>query len=69
MRKPTPLRNIRRARTLSQQDLAHLVEISQQTLSKIERGSFVPGPDVRARLAAVLGVSESDLFSPRAEVA
>jgi transcriptional regulator with XRE-family HTH domain len=63
MRKTTPLRNIRRARTLSQQDLARLVEISQQTLSKIERGAFVPGADVRARLAAVLGVSESDLFA------
>jgi transcriptional regulator with XRE-family HTH domain len=69
MRKPnaTPLHNLRRARTMSQQDLARLAHISQQSLSKIERGVLRPSRDVRARLAAILGVSEADAFPARSE--
>lgn len=57
----TPLRNLRRARTLNQADLARLVGISQQTLSKYESGRLEPSADVLARLAAILGVSARDL--------
>ena len=62
----TPLENFRRARTLNQGDLARLVKISQQSLSKIERGLLIPSRDLQERLAAVLGVSVADLF-PSAE--
>jgi transcriptional regulator with XRE-family HTH domain len=62
----TPVANFRRARTLSQQDLARLVRISQQSLSKIERGSLRPSRDVQERLAAVLGARISDLFPSEA---
>jgi transcriptional regulator with XRE-family HTH domain len=61
MRKSLPLRNLRRARTLNQQDLARLVGISQQSLSKFEKGTLVPSVDVQARLAAILGASRADL--------
>lgn len=62
MRKTTPLANLRRARALSQQDLARIVGISQQSLSKVERGLLHPSPDVRALLATILGVGERDLW-------
>jgi len=62
MRKDSPLRNLRRARTLNQDDLARLARISQQSLSKIEKGLLVPSADLQARLAAILGVSTEELF-------
>ena len=69
MRKPTtPLRNLRRARTLNQTDLARLVGVSQQTLSKMERGLLTPSPDLRARLAAILGVAAHELEHDREAV-
>lgn len=58
----TPLENFRRARTLSQGDLARIVGIGQQSLSKAERGRLVLSRDVRQRIAAVLGVTEADAF-------
>lgn len=63
MRKLTPLANLRRARTLSQADVSRVLGISQQHLSKIERGLLHPSADIRARLSAILGVSERDLWS------
>jgi transcriptional regulator with XRE-family HTH domain len=62
-RQTTPLKNLRRSRTLNQTELARIVGISQQHLSKIERGLVVPTPDLKARLAAVLGVSVPDVFA------
>jgi len=62
MRKNTPLRTTRRARTLSQSDLARLLEISQQTVAKYESGRLVPPFHVQARIAAILGASASELF-------
>lgn len=62
----TPLFNLRRARTLNQEQLAALVGISQQSLSKMERGLIMPRPDVQERLAAVLGTSAADLFQVEA---
>jgi transcriptional regulator with XRE-family HTH domain len=65
----TPLANLRRTRTMNQADLAMLADISQQTLSKYERGLLVPTPDMQARLAAILGVSVDQLFPAREAVA
>lgn len=59
-----PLRHIRVARTLSQHALARLMGVSQQTLSKWERGLLEPSSDMQIRLAAVLGVSVADAFPP-----
>ena len=60
---------MRRTRTLSQEALAHLVGISQESLSKAERGVMALRPDVQARLAAILGVPPEDIFPAREEVA
>ena len=69
MRKTTPLRNLRRARTLNQQQLAKLLSLSQQTVSKYESGALVPTPDVQARIAAILGVSVHEVFAALEQVA
>lgn len=58
----TPLKNLRRARTLNQAQLADLVEVSQQTISKAERGILHLTPDVQERIAAILGSSREALF-------
>jgi transcriptional regulator with XRE-family HTH domain len=58
----TPLENLRRTRTLSQQQLAKVLGVSQQTFSKYEKGKLMPSPDMQARIAAVLGVARHELF-------
>lgn len=58
----TPLRNLRRARTLNQAQMARLLEVSQQTYSKYESGVLVPLEDMQARIAAILGGSVETLF-------
>jgi transcriptional regulator with XRE-family HTH domain len=62
MRKCSPLTNLRRARTLNQDDLARLLGVSQQTLSKFEKGQLVPSVDMQERIAAILGASRADVF-------
>lgn len=58
----SPLRNLRRARTLNQSDLARLVGVTQETISKAERGSLNLSSDIQERIAAVLGSSRHELF-------
>jgi transcriptional regulator with XRE-family HTH domain len=67
MRKTTPLENLRRARTINQATLARLIGVSQQTLSKFEKGLLVPSPDVQERLAVILGTARGELFPPTEE--
>lgn len=62
MRKRTPLANLRRARTLSQADMARLLHVAQQTYSKYEGGRLVVPADVQARIAALLGVARAEAF-------
>lgn len=62
MRKPLPLRNLRRTRLFNQADFARHIGISQQSVSKIERGVLVPSIDVQDLIAAALGVGRKDLF-------
>lgn len=58
----SPLRNVRRARTLNQTQMATLLGIVQQTYSKYESGILVPAQDVQARIAAILGTSVDALW-------
>jgi transcriptional regulator with XRE-family HTH domain len=58
----SPLANIRRARTLSQADLANLSKLSQQTISKAERGLLPLSKDVQELIATILGVSRQEAF-------
>jgi len=53
---------MRRARTMTQTDLAHVVGVTQETISKAERGRLQLSRDVQARIATVLGTSVDDLF-------
>lgn len=62
MRKSTALRNLRRARTLNQAEMARLIGVAQQTWSKYEKGALVPPVDVQARIAAILGASVDQCF-------
>lgn len=66
-RADSPLRNLRRMRTISQDDLARLAGITQESLSKAERGILRLSPDVQALIATILGVSREEAF-PQTEV-
>lgn len=54
---------------MNQADLARLLGVSQQTLSKYESGAVVPPHDMRVRMAAILGVSVTDIFPQPESVA
>lgn len=58
-----PLARVRKARMLSQQDFSGLLGVSQQTVSKYERGVLVPPRDLQALMAAILGVGVETLFT------
>ncbi len=47
---------------LAQQALAVRARISPGVLTMIERYSYTPGPDMRRRIAEVLGVTDAELF-------
>jgi transcriptional regulator with XRE-family HTH domain len=64
---PSPLRNLRRTRTIKQEDLARMAGITQESLSKAERGLLRLSPDVQGLIATILGVSRADVFPPDAE--
>jgi transcriptional regulator with XRE-family HTH domain len=60
--KESALRKLRRARTLNQEQMAGLLDVSQQTYSKYESGVIVPPPDRQAQIAAILGTSVEALW-------
>lgn len=51
----------RKARGLSQEELAEMAGIGRKYLSRVERGHSEPGLDVMCRLALALGVMLSSL--------
>ena len=55
------LQTLRKARGLSQERLAELIDRSKDAVSKMERGINLPALDTVLRLAEHLGVSLSDL--------
>ena len=56
------LRKLRKARGLSQEELAHRAEIDRTYISALERSVYAAGIDVVDRLARVLGVEAADLL-------
>ena len=56
------LRTLRKARGLSQEDLAQKLHITRQTLSKWENGLSVPDAQLLLRLAEILDVPVSELL-------
>lgn len=58
----TNVRQHRRAKDLTQEGLAELIEVTIETIGKIERGVAAPSFDTVERLAAALGISPPALF-------
>ena len=56
------LRELRQAAGLSQKALAEMVDASQQTVAKWERGLATPNPETVAKLAQVLNTSTDSLL-------
>jgi transcriptional regulator with XRE-family HTH domain len=56
------LRKLRRARHMSQEELAHRAQIDRTYISSLERCVYAAGIDVVDRLARELGVEASDLL-------
>ena len=57
------LRKLRRARGLSQEELAHRAEIDRTYISSLERSVYAAGIDVVERLARALDVEVADLLT------
>lgn len=56
------VREIRRAKGISQEDLAQLAELNRTYISRIERGERNVSIETVARLATALGVELPELF-------
>jgi len=64
------LREMRTGRGWTQQDLAHAVGVTRQTIIAIEKGGYEPSVRLALELAGKLAVSVDDLFwvsSPKGE--
>ena len=60
--KTTPLGTLRRSRAISQEILARLLRVSQQTYSKYESGVLVPPPVLQELAATILAGSRAELW-------
>lgn len=56
------LRKFRRAKGLSQEELAHRAKIDRTYISALERSVYAASIDVVDRLARILGVEAADLL-------
>lgn len=57
------LRELRKARGLSQADLAEALEVSRQTINAVEAAKYDPSLPMAFRLAAFFDVPLEDLFA------
>jgi transcriptional regulator with XRE-family HTH domain len=60
------LRTLRRAKAMSQEELAHGAKIDRTYISALERCVYAASIDVVDRLAGVLGVEAADLLARHA---
>ena len=56
------LRDLRKARGLSQADLAEAIEVSRQTIIAVEADKYDPSLPMAYKLAAFFGVAVEALF-------
>jgi transcriptional regulator with XRE-family HTH domain len=61
MRLGAELRKLRKAKRLTQAQLAEALETNENYVSAIERGACGVGPDVLGRYCEFFGISEEDL--------
>jgi putative transcriptional regulator len=57
------LRELRKARGLSQADLAEAIEVSRQTINAVEAAKYDPSLPMAFRLAAYFDVPLEELFT------
>lgn len=60
----TPIKRARRAKGLSQQQLAAAAEVSQAFISELERGQCRSSPAIAEQIALVLGITETEVLYP-----
>lgn len=58
----THLKEIRKSKSLTQEQVSEIVGIDPVNISKIERGMHFPQPEKIEKFALALGVSVKDLF-------
>lgn len=58
----TPLAIARRAKGLTQEELADLVGVTQPTIARLEAGKKPPSLRLALRISSVLGFSVEELF-------
>lgn len=63
----THVRHHRKARGLTQEELAARVEVSVETIGKIERGAAAPSFETAERISAALKVGTAALFGAPAD--
>lgn len=56
------IRQIRKARLLTQEALSEQIEIDPKSLGRIEKGDYYPALDTLLRLSTALNVSVKDFF-------
>jgi len=61
------LKNLRKAKGLSQEELAQKLNVVRQTISKWEKGTSVPDSEMLIRIAEELGVSVTTLLGEEVE--
>ncbi len=59
------LKSVRKAKGLTQEELAVRLNVVRQTVSKWEKGLSVPDADTLMRIAEIFEVSVSDLLGPQ----
>lgn len=58
------IRELREARTMSQEDLARKLEVSRQTVNAIENDKYDPMLPLAFKIARVFGKTIEDVFQP-----
>ncbi|MHB9146623.1 MAG: helix-turn-helix transcriptional regulator [Symbiobacteriia bacterium] len=66
MRTPLQMKVVRIARGLRAVDVASATGVTQGTITRVELGDRIPGPELRRRIATLLNKPEADLFRPAA---
>jgi transcriptional regulator with XRE-family HTH domain len=61
------LKSLRKLKGLRQDQLAELASIDSKSLSRIERGVFLPSLDTVQKLADALGISVAEMFGDDAQ--
>ena len=59
------IRNARKAKNLSQEQLGELIGANRVTISKYESGAYFPSVPAFERLSSALGVTLSELINPQ----